>query len=734
MKKSTLTLLALATTLTVGAQSLVPQFVGRDGKPAARQMQLMSTATNEDETPSRPARAPMLDNDLQRFGTMIPVLKESFANLTNGSVGNPDIPWDPAYGENIDHLIWNECIFYDQSFSDFWDKYDDVWSNLLPQYVPGHEWMGQMRYWGGTNVFEAGGTICLYGSVYDEPRSPLGIAPTESHLNTPLLDLTGSDVAYITFKARVDGFNELAGFTCDAAETNYMTATWQMYGSVDMTAELSNEWKTYTVYILNGGPSTIFNLYVYGTSVYIKDMEAGVLRQHVDTPVVRKHSDYQGTSFKANWYPVEGADSYVLTVTTYNEETGVDEAVIDKLNVGNVTSYTVEAINGQEYNYQVAAVKGEYQSVFSDMVNVFDVVPPVFGQVTPINKSTYVAGWNKVDSAEVYRYIAYAERVAEEDGPFVVTDMSLQNLTDDEGERLPYNRDDPWDMQYGGPNQIYGADQPNWIGQHWCPYSDCLVLCPFFPTSSGGLDPTSLQSGLMDLSKDGGKFTVEVELTADPWEVVDQYGFPTNVYGDVVMGLYDHTQDTDEDVQVLLYYTGRGTDTTHDTLGHPIKYANKPLNSKWQKYTFEVECGTEAMTVAFFGLNSYSDIYFRNLKITQNYKAGEKFLDPVVYHHYYEGGTQIEVELPERAHGWDIYHQVAAVKGRVIDEYTQDIVVSKYNELSYVGLDVDGVENVLVDSDKTAVYYNLQGISVEKPAEGQIYVKVQGGKAEKVVL
>ncbi len=731
MKKITLTLLAMSAAVTMSAKSYAPQFVGRDGNATAPRMQLMSVEESDAETATRPSRVPMLDNNLQRFGTMVPVLTESFANLTKGSVGNPDIPWDPAYDNSLDHLIMSEVIWYSTSDPEY--KYDDVWSNIKSQYIAPHTWMGKTRDWGGTNVFQAGGTICLYGSVYDQPMSPIGVAPTESHLNTPLLDLTGSDAAYITFQARVDKFNEIATFQVDAAETNYMTATWDVYGSCDLTAELSTEWKTYTVYILNGGPSTIFNIYSAGTSVYIKDLEVGILNQHVNTPVVRKHSDYQGTSFNANWYPVEGADSYVLTVVTYNEETGLDEAVIDNVNVGNVISYTVPAISGQEYNYQVAAVKGQYQSLFSDMVNVFDVVPPVFTQVSAINDMTYTAGWSTVDSAECYRYIAYADRVAQEDGPFVVTDMSLLTLTDAEGERLPYTRDNTWDKQYSGPNQIYGAEQPNWIGQHWCPYADCLVLCPFFPTSSGGLDPTSLQSGLMDLSKDGGKFTVEVEICCDPWEVKDAWGFPVDVYGDCVLGLYDHTQDTDEDVQVLLYYTGNGQDQNHDTLGHPIKYANQPLKAKWQKYTFNVDCGTEAMTVAFFGINTYGDMYFRNLKITQNYKKGESFLDPVVYHHYYEGGNQIEVNLPERAEGWDIYHQVAAVKGRVIDQYTQEIVVSKYNELSEVGPAL-GVESVMVDDANVApVYYNLQGIRVDNPVKGSIYVKVQGNKAEKVV-
>lgn len=46
-----------------------------------------------------------------------------------------------------------------------------------------------------------------------------------------------------------------------------------------------------------------------------------------------------------------------------------------------------------------------------------------------------------------------------------------------------------------------------------------------------------------------------------------------------------------------------------------------------------------------------------------------------------------------------------------------------------------GVENVAVEAVEAAPeYYTLQGIKVAEPAEGQIYIKVQGGKATKVVF
>lgn len=45
----------------------------------------------------------------------------------------------------------------------------------------------------------------------------------------------------------------------------------------------------------------------------------------------------------------------------------------------------------------------------------------------------------------------------------------------------------------------------------------------------------------------------------------------------------------------------------------------------------------------------------------------------------------------------------------------------------------DGVEEIVIDSNAPAVYYNLQGVKVDEPANG-IFIKVQGSKASKVAL
>ena len=45
---------------------------------------------------------------------------------------------------------------------------------------------------------------------------------------------------------------------------------------------------------------------------------------------------------------------------------------------------------------------------------------------------------------------------------------------------------------------------------------------------------------------------------------------------------------------------------------------------------------------------------------------------------------------------------------------------------------VTGVENIIIENQGTVEYYNLQGVKVANPENG-VFIRVQGGKATKVV-
>lgn len=67
------------------------------------------------------------------------------------------------------------------------------------------------------------------------------------------------------------------------------------------------------------------------------------------------------------------------------------------------------------------------------------------------------------------------------------------------------------------------------------------------------------------------------------------------------------------------------------------------------------------------------------------------------------------------------------------DEYVKENML-KVEFADYIGI-VSGVENVkATDSTAEDAYYTLQGMKVSNPAPGNVYIRIQGGKASKVII
>ncbi|MCM1143061.1 MAG: chitobiase/beta-hexosaminidase C-terminal domain-containing protein [Muribaculum sp.] len=56
----------------------------------------------------------------------------------------------------------------------------------------------------------------------------------------------------------------------------------------------------------------------------------------------------------------------------------------------------------------------------------------------------------------------------------------------------------------------------------------------------------------------------------------------------------------------------------------------------------------------------------------------------------------------------------------------------QFYPISYTEVKTDGIEGVEVDANAPVVYYNLSGMRISNPAEGDVVIRVQGGKATKV--
>ena len=186
------------------------------------------------------------------------------------------------------------------------------------------------------------------------------------------------------------------------------------------------------------------------------------------------------------------------------------------------------------------------------------------------------------------------------------------------------------------------------------------------------------------------------------------------------------------------------------------------VEEAWNDYEVIIKGGTERSIIGLFAVRAEGLLYIDNVKLTQNYKEGEIFRDPFAAQMLLVD-TEVEITIPTRCEGSDIWHHVAA--GKV--SYESDginnvmkVLESKYSELTKIGVAPVSVKNVsLVNSTarvangtlyianpagETVNVYDLSGklvytnatgkqqLNVVLPANGVYMVKV-GNNTTKVI-
>ncbi len=723
-------MLAAGLTVAGSAAASNPQFSPRTGSGEqvmrARGQKAVSPMRISAKTPAKtPAARTMwaYGNDIvyfDQYGTLECILEEDFSKLTMGTEEQPDLKTKLEISADS-------------------PEYTYPWWNFNPEYT--HE-----PHWGVGCAYGAGGT--LYWK--------LDYRTMQAHFNTCLVDLSGDyGIGVLEFRARKSADSTEDYIQIEAGETHNMGPSWDVCDDAVVISNLSTEWTTYRVMFRGCGPTTLLNVVGIFTAgpyaepeenqtMWFDDVKVYKLTPFVNMPVGRPVSDYKGTSFVANWNPVEGAEKYILTVYTVNAGTG-ERVVHEEADVTG-TSYKVEnTISGETYYYEVKAVKGGKESFPSYAQRVYCLEAPVMKAAEVTGDWTYVASWDEVQGADVYNYMAYDEREASADGEFVVTAEDFTGVLDADGYPTGNTKEDPWDQCY---EEYYCEQlkQQGWVGKNCCPYDDYLAFDAFFYTTGQG--DSGFISPEMDLSKDGGKFTVTGDFAGDEEQLEDQAGRPVIVYTQTCVALFNWNDARGDYDQVELVYPE--VDVVDD----------------WQTLSFEFTKGSERSIIGIYAIGSYANLYLDNLKITQNYKKGDKLMEPFLYKRFYgskEGQdpkNRIEVEVPGHATGYNVYHKVSAFS-RQADKYGQsyDDRESEYSELMFVTRTISGVDNVvevgeatvsLAGSTLTVVnpngekvrVFGLNGMLLNESSEAVVttelqdagvYVAKVGNKAVKVV-
>ena len=614
------------------------------------------------------------------YGEEQQVMFEDFAKMTSGSEATPDTE------ANI-----------------IKDEFEYPWINTKDEYF-------KQAGWGSGNAYPAGGTVYLDSNPNDM-----------AHINTPMLNVAANGgIAWIRFKARAKNAGDNPQVMVEAAETFNMSPSWRMMGSAALP-QLSTEWKEYSMFFYGGGEYTLFNIVSVMAPVYIDNIEVFTVKQHIGTPTTLPHTNYEGTSFDANWTPVEGATGYKVNVFTLDKETGKAEYLFENKPVTTNKFHVTGATSGQTYFYNVAATKDNYTSIPSDKMFVYNLEAPVLKDVTNLDRNKYTAEWSTVPSAERYNYIAYYDRKADKTGEFVVTNEDFTGVKDADGNLTGWTKEDPNPGSYDS-YYIPEMKQAGWKGTQYAPYTDyiCLDGWQYYHNHQDA----GLISPEMDMSKDGGKFTVNVKLAGASTIAIDENNNEFTAYTQAAFALFNYNETTCDYEQAELIYPE----------GYP-----KAVNGDWKNFTINFTKGSKKSIIGIYAVYADEHLYLDDLKITQKYQAGESLNDPFIFRRWLQE-PKVDITIPAFVGKSDVSHRVTAFKTNSDRNVKKQYAESKFSELKKVGT-ANGISNIglskaVVKMEGNNVYVNnINGENVQiYTLDGQLVYNNKGEKNIRVAL
>lgn len=712
-------------TAPVSLQSEAPAVKkAAEGKKQGFKMQLLSVKKADGTNP------------YAKYGDFEELLYEDFSKLTTGSVGNPD------FNTNLYDPFKRTDPYDNSQYEIPWYSFNPDYLNTKGVYDSNHETDSR---WGVNNGFPAGGALYMYLQDDDEDCEF-----SQCHVNTCLIDCSKYQGDVIL---QFDAFTDNAESTnfisqVEAAETNGMGPSWNVLGSVTLP-EINSERKTYTILFRGADKSTIFNIVgqrgalerggdIYGNSFYIDNIKVSVLKPFLNAPENLKMKYYKGDNFKLSWDKVDGAEKYLVDVYTkqviqndmgYTQEAIGDYLLQDEETTDNFLQVN-NAKNGEVYYYKVRAMKGNQVSMESnEEKQILGVVAPALELVDSYADSKYTAMWKPVPGAERYNYQAFAANKITEDTKLAVVNTNF--------EGMPYNHGFEWKVTSWGDEIIEQYDTPKysttdpdpsamtdtytcldkmsgWMAYSWALYKDALVIDGYQSFNNG--NNASLQCAPIDLSKDNGKFDVTITLKGECAEgYVDQNNNP--VYAHAALATFVYDQELDDYVQ------------------GETKFIEDTNDKEWKTTTCSFSNGSEDMTFGVFATNAPSNLFIHDIKIEQNYKAGDTFMKSFDYY-YREEGVEVEkngekylsMEIPlvgETA-GKDVYHRMQSVRlGQAANQFTSaTFCESQWSKPTLVAENVvTGIEKTTEVGKKSAtVFRQGDNLVINNPAGEEVHI------------
>ncbi len=319
----------------------------------------------------------------------------------------------------------------------------------------------------------------------------------------------------------------------------------------------------------------------------------------------------------------------------------------------------------------------------------FSSTKPVTKPATNVTPSGFTANWQATPGASLYQVTCYEPITVPQDGTYSVLSEDFSYV-----QIGTFQSPEMLDDMFVDLDDYNMVQSPDWQG--------------YLPVFARGMVGGIVYSPYIDLTNDGGKYTVNLTVTG--W----QGGRVT---------LESHGSTT-EKVTLDLSETGANefavpfTNGTHDTFFVFVDYGivNDPDGS----YT---NCFDFLDDIEFIQDLKKDDTV---LRLIQHVETAED-----------SGVTSWDFKDMKFLNGAKhVAYDVMAINvyyPDLDDPYDYETEYSEYSDLEHVYLN-SGVEDVEIDGNAPATFYNLQGVEMKGELAPGLYIRRQGNKTEKVVI
>ncbi len=531
--------------------------------------------------------------------------------------------------------------------------------------------MTQTPGWSAYYVYQAGGCVRVARSENNN-----------ANISTPVIEIPNNGKpVYISFKAKLSQDNT----DRDWAEV-YMSEVTD--GSVSKVfyndyEYVYDEWKEYNFEFKKqrNGTQYFFSFNGYDADVLIDDIKIMFLDEKVKSPVAEAYSNFKTDGFTANWQAVEGADSYLVSLYTINNDRDKTRNYIEKdRSVTTLsTDFTGLDTPNNVYYYVVQTVIGGEKSPESNAIRIHDLVKPTSLKAENDGHNGVKLTWDAVPGAQYYEIEALREHTASTDETVTLIrenfDGMISDGTIDEPDQTPPASEELDEF----------TETPGWIATYPAHVNGAYCIIGYFYQTSGQL--VYLESPLMDMSANDGKIDVSVDL-------------------------YARTAGAElESFRAIL----RTMKLENNRLITTDSYETERIPEEWTNVKTTLKGGTANSVFEICSRDGW--LYIDNIKITQELKAGEKI--KVAYLNEKSETPEITLPVNDLLSGQRLVYRIRAVK-EVWDEHgfsCDEYVRSPYTAYESLQVATAGIEDIVVDgADKVSDVYNLQGIVIKRNA------------------